>query len=212
MRKHLIGSGRFIVRKLEEAREKGEDAIAVRAFDTEIKAIDGETRAFDFTISTGSVDRYGDTVKVDGWKLANFRKNPVVLWMHDGTKLPVGKASNIRIEDGKLKARVDFTPQGLASFNDIVFELVKTGFLSATSVGFLPLVYNFVNDPQRQFGIDFKEQELLEFSIVTVPANAEALIEGRSAEIVPVEPQANDEAMSLDLAEHRIRALKLRAA
>jgi hypothetical protein len=57
------------------------------------------SRSLDFVISTASVDRYGDTVAVDGWKLTNFRKNPVVLWMHDNTMLPVGKASNVRVED-----------------------------------------------------------------------------------------------------------------
>jgi hypothetical protein len=59
----------------------------------------------------------------------------------------------------------------------------KGGFLSATSVGFSPLKYAFTDDPKRRFGIDFLEQELLEFSCVTVPANAEALIEGRAAGI-----------------------------
>jgi HK97 family phage prohead protease len=110
--------------------------------------------------------------------------------MHDNTMLPVGKASNVRIEDGALKARAEFTPAGLVKYNDIVFEMLKTGFLSATSVGFIPLKYNFVDDPQRRFGIDFLEQELLEFSIVTVPANAEALIEGRSAASAELAPEA----------------------
>jgi hypothetical protein len=31
--------------------------------------------------------------------------------------------------------------------------------------------------PARQYGIDFLEQELLEFSIVTIPANSDALID-----------------------------------
>jgi HK97 family phage prohead protease len=175
-----------------------------RVFETEIKAVDGEARAFDFVISTASVDRYGDTVAVDGWKLSNFRKNPVVLWMHDNSMLPVGKASNIRVEDGKLKARVEFTPAELVRYNDIVFEMIKGGFLSATSVGFIPLKYAFVDDPERRFGIDFQEQELLEFSIVTVPANQEALVEGRefTPEPVAIPPSAG---MDLSIAQSRLR-------
>jgi HK97 family phage prohead protease len=218
MRKLILGSRAFENRKLREFAESGDEPVLRRSFETEIKAVE-ESRAFDFVISSSAVDRYGDTVNVDGWKLTNFRKNPVVLWMHDNTLLPVAKASNIRVEDGKLKARAEFTPAGVARFNDTVFELLKTGFLSATSVGFLPLKYNFVDDPQRRFGIDFLEQELLEFSIVTVPALAEAMIEGRDidagtllAEIAPVEAAVDVAAMSLDLAQHRIRALKLRAA
>jgi HK97 family phage prohead protease len=183
-----------------------------RDFVTEIKAAD-DSRAFDFTISTAAVDRYGDTVAVDGWKLANFRKNPVVLWMHDNTMLPVGKAVNVRVEDGKLKARTEFTPAEMVRFNDIVFEMIKGGFLSTTSVGFIPLKYAFVDDPERRFGIDFQEQELLEFSIVTVPANPEALIEGRMlqpGELKTLEI-VDDPAMSLELAQRRLSLLKVAA-
>jgi phage head maturation protease len=93
--------------------------------------------------------------------------------------------------------------------------MLKTGFLSATSVGFIPLKYNFVDDPQRRFGIDFLEQELLEFSIVTVPANAEALIEGRGLEpapIIPVAETLTPVEFSLDLAQRRLAVARLRAA
>lgn len=153
------------------------------AVDTEVKAGEGDSRTLTFTISSAAVDRMGDTIAVEGWKLDAYRKNPVVLWGHDGSSLPVGKATKIWIENGKLKAETEFTPAGMARFNDVVFEMYKAGFLSATSVGFRPLKYAFTEDPSRRYGIDFLEQELMEFSAVTVPANAEALIEGRSAGI-----------------------------
>jgi phage head maturation protease len=69
----------------------------------------------------------------------------------------------------------------MSRFNDAIFEMYKQGFLSATSVGFHPLKYAFSDDPQRRSGIDILEQELCEFSCVPVPANADALIEARSA-------------------------------
>lgn len=214
MRKLILGSKAFETRKLKEFAETGEEPVLRRAMETEVRAVEGEERSLDFVISTASVDRYGDTVALDGWKLTNFRKNPVVLWMHDNTMLPVGKASNVRVEDGALKARVTFTPSGMVKYNDIVLEMLKGGFLSATSVGFAPIKYAFVDKPDRQFGIDFLEQELLEFSIVTVPANAEALIEGRSLEATPpiAETPAADEPYSLDLAQRRLSILRLRAA
>lgn len=211
MRKLIIGSREFERRKLQECKEAGIDVILRRDFDTEIKAAD-EGRAFDFCISTASVDRYGDTIAVEGWQLAAFRKNPVVLWMHDNNLLPVAKAVNVRIEDGKLKSRAEFTPEGMLRFNDAVHDMLKGGFLSATSVGFIPLKYNFVDDPQRRFGIDFLEQELLEFSVVTVPANAEALIEGRSIAITEDVPERSAPTMALNLAQARVARLKLLAA
>ena len=35
--------------------------------------------SYRFTISTSNVDRMGDTVNVNGWKLAAYGDNPVVL-------------------------------------------------------------------------------------------------------------------------------------
>lgn len=151
----------------------------------EIKAPDATDagRSLTFIISTASVDRMGDTIAVDGWKLDEFRKNPVVLWAHDAGSLPVAKASKVWIEDGRLMAQAEFTPPGAARFNDTVFEFLKAGYLNATSVGFQPLKYAFTDDPQRRFGIDFMEQVLLEFSIVPVPANPDALMQARAAGI-----------------------------
>jgi HK97 family phage prohead protease len=204
------------VAALRAAQKTGLVPRVRREFETELKIVE-ESRAFDFTISSAAVDRYGDTVAADGWKLTNFRKNPVVLWMHDNSMLPIAKASNIRVEDGKLKARAEFTPPEMARFNDTVFQMLKDGFLSATSVGFLPLKYAFVDDPARRFGIDFQEQELLEFSIVTVPANPEALIEGRSIPInvLVEEPEelrhldVLDASLSLEFAKRRLAVMNL---
>src|SRR5690606_20034299 len=39
--------------------------------------------------------------------------------------------------------------------------------------------WNWSEEDDRRFGVDFIEQELLEFSIVPVPANPDALIEAR---------------------------------
>lgn len=180
-----------------ETGDKSQIAARVRAgFDTEVKA-DGDARTLTFTISTSSVDRMGDTIKVDGWKLDQYKKNPVVLWAHDASMLPVAKSSKVWTDGQKLKSIAEFTPQGMAKFNDTVFEMYKAGFLSATSVGFAPLKYAFTDDPQRRYGIDFLEQELLEFSAVPVPANGEALVEGRSAGI--------DVAPLLDWSEDQIK-------
>ena len=49
-------------------------------------------------------------------------------------------------------------------------------------VGFRPLVWSFSKDKTRRGGIDFHEQELMEFSIVSVPANSEALMELSAAD------------------------------
>lgn len=146
-------------------------------FPAEVKVGDAAKREMTFTISTDIVDRMGDTIDVKGWDLEAFKKNPVVLWAHDNESLPVGKATRVWIDGEKLKATAEFTPEGMARFNDTVFDMLKGGFLNAVSVGFMPKDWKFVEDADRRFGIDFLKQELLEFSVVSVPANPEALVE-----------------------------------
>lgn len=194
---HLFGSIDEFRQAAKGAEEPFADARVRASFDTEVKAGEGDSRTLTFTISSSSVDRMGDTIAIDGWKLDAFRKNPVVLWAHDSESLPVAKAAKLWVESQKLKAETEFTPLGMARFNDTVFDMYKQGFLSATSVGFMPLRYAFTEDPSRRFGIDFIEQELLEFSCVCVPANADALIEGKAAGI--------DIAPMLDWAEDQIK-------
>lgn len=136
-----------------------------------------------FVISTESIDRDNDSINIDGWKLDNFKKNPVVLWVHDSRQPPVGKATNPIIEDSKLKSTTIFATQDLYPFGYMVGQMYSKGFLHAVSVGFDPIKYSWVEDKDRPWGIDFEEQELLEYSCCPVPANPEALVDAKSAGI-----------------------------
>jgi len=135
--------------------------------DTEVRPVRGRVRRF--TISTGAVDRDGDTINPAGWRLDNYRNNPTVLWAHDYSQLPLAKAVDIRVEGQALIADAEFADH---DFANTVLRLVDGGFLRATSVGFKP--EKAIRNDQRG-GTDFIEQELLEFSIVPVPANPEAV-------------------------------------
>lgn len=147
----------------------------------EVKQVEGEDQTLQFTISTGVVDRDLDTVNANGWKLESYQRNPVVLWAHDYSSPPVARAPAVWVEDNKLKSRAQFTPRDVNPFGHMVYRMLAADFLRATSVGFNPLKWQF--NEERKFGVDFLEQELLEYSIVPVPANPEALIEARSAGI-----------------------------
>lgn len=133
-------------------------------------------RALTFTISTGAVDRDHDTIAVDGWDLGPYRKNPVVLWAHDSRDLPLARASAVGVRAGALVATADFVPADVYPFAETVLQMLKGGFLNATSVGFQPKkgAWNM-----ERGGMDFMEQTLLEFSIVPVPSNPEALVDAK---------------------------------
>lgn len=47
---------------------------------TELKAVGDET--YSFVASDETADRYGDIVRVAGWDLANYKRNPIVLFQH----------------------------------------------------------------------------------------------------------------------------------
>lgn len=137
-----------------------------------------------FVMSDGSEDRYGDTVAPTGWKTDAFLKNPVFLWQHDRGLPPIGKVGSIAMDGATLRAKdVTFTPSDLHPFGAQIGKLYEAGFLNAVSVGFMPVKYSF-NDSG---GIDFQEQELLELSAVTVPANANALLEARAKGLLDAE-------------------------
>lgn len=171
------GAFRDIGEFREAARAGRQPVGGVRRLSVAGKAlvIDEARRAIRFTFSDGSVDRMGDTIDATGWELATFKKNPVALWAHYSGSPPIGRASNVRVEGGALRGDIEFMAAELSPFADSIFRMYRDGFLSAVSVGFLPLEYAFSNDPDRPYGIDFKRQELLEISAVAVPALASAL-------------------------------------
>jgi len=120
--------------------------------------------------------------------LTNIRRNPVVLPAHDATAPAVGKITAVtELPDGRLAGSVEFanTPDG-AKF----FRLYRDGFMSAVSIGWAPIEATRSTDPARGYNaLDVKRAELLELSLVAVPADANALVLGRS-HMPRVYPQA----------------------
>jgi HK97 family phage prohead protease len=122
----------------------------------------------------------GDRIAVNGWELSAYRSNPTVLWAHDSSSPPIGRMVIIFVANEKLMGDVQFAPASAYQFAETIYNLVTEGFIKAGSVGFIPVEWKFADDKSRPMGVDFKRQELLEFSVVPVPANANALIEARS--------------------------------
>lgn len=141
-------------------------------------SVKAEGDGYVWTISTGAVDRDHDTLAVDGWDLSDYQKNPVVLWMHDAKLGPIGHAESVLVRGGALKARVVFQEKGRNPLADHVRALVEDGLIKAASVGFQPIEWTF---NEKRGGIDFKRQSLLEFSLVSVPSNGQALMDAKAS-------------------------------
>jgi len=141
------------------------------------RAADGSVA---FVASTATADRYGDTIDQTGWDTAAFEANPVLLWAHSHSTPPVGRVVGLD-KAGDLKARVEFTPREMHAFGAEVGDMVRAGFLNAVSVGFLPKSWEErFDEGGRYVGMHFKSMELLEISVVPVPANPQALLTGKS--------------------------------
>jgi HK97 family phage prohead protease len=144
-----------------------------------------EDRVVSFVFSDDSVDRYGDRIEARGWQLDNFNANPVALFGHDSGSVEnvIGRASNVRVEGNRLVGDIEFMEASVNPNAEVVYQMVKAGYLRAVSVGFQPLDWVAAQDKGRAGGIDFRKQELLEISIVPIPANPTALVQAKAAGI-----------------------------
>ena len=118
-------------------------------------------------------DLEGEVIKEDAWILDVYKRNPVLMWAHDTTRLPIGRA-DVEVRKGEgLVARLEFDKRD--KFAAEVERKIRDRYLNAGSVGYLRL------EADRKNGIIYtKKALLLEVSIVPIPANPAALIIERS--------------------------------
>jgi HK97 family phage prohead protease len=165
----------------KEVRAKRDPSGAVfRVSTITPKSLDDGSRTIRFCFSDGNVDRMGDTIDPSGWDLTDFNRNPVALWAHDSSQPPIGRAKNVGIEGQRLMGDIEFAPPETYAFADTIYRLTLGNFLNAVSVGFIPIDYEWSKDDDREWGIDFLKQTLLEISVCPVPANPNALGEARA--------------------------------
>lgn len=125
-------------------------------------------------VSTASADRDNDRIMTEGGDLSSYLKNPVVLWGHNywDPWATIGVSIEYSIEPGVLKFRPDFRkPTSPYDPMTIIKSLWEGNYVKTASIGFIPLELE-----ENEFGgFDITRWELLEWSLVPVPANQEAL-------------------------------------
>lgn len=154
------------------------------------KSLEEGQFTYEFVMTKQVNDRSNQVVKISGIDTDNFIKNPIVLFNHNPDQ-PIGRIVSMRVENDSLIGELEFHKISLLSKE--VAEMVEKGYLKTVSIGFLPLKYNdnVITKENRESG-DFypvgsvqrvyEEIELFECSIVTIPANPEAI--RQSLEIV----------------------------
>lgn len=124
-----------------------------------------------FVLSASSPDRVGDTIDPAAYKAVAARiKKLVALWQHDSAQ-PVGFWTNLKADGERLVADLKLASTNLGN---MVKQLLADEVPLAASIGF-----RGEGEPRKDakgnfLGIHFTKLDLLETSIVSVPAHPKA--------------------------------------
>ena len=121
--------------------------------------------------NTVTKDRAKEIVVAQAWNkgMDNYKKNPVLLFQHDQNK-PIGTVTRLEIDSNglKIEAAVSTAAEKLYGTQ----TLIKDGALKAFSVCFVPKDGKIDKKTDTTYITDL---ELLEISIVSIPANQDSL-------------------------------------
>lgn len=210
--------------------QKTMDKILFRtAGDAVVEAKGKDSRRVTFIASDSTRDSHGTVLNQEGWSLDRFNKNGIIGYQHkvyggwDDTENPdnvIGKG-RAYAKDGKLYVDVDFEPKEINELADKIYNKLLFGSLKAVSVGFLPIGKGSWGKGEE--ALDGKNptyyyagQELLEVSVVNIPANPNALkksIEAQEEEMAElrrlddVEEAPKDDEVAMSLAVEAARQI-----
>ena len=139
----------------------------------EVKAVDPERRIITGMATSPTPDRVGDVIE----PLGVAYKNPLPLLLHHDQTQPVG----VVIFQKPTKAGIEFEarmplvdePPSLKDRVDVAWGSIKAGLIRGVSIGYRTLDQAF---NEKTGGFRVLKSEVLELSLVTIPANADATI------------------------------------
>ena len=148
-----------------------------KLFTSKAVEVNEKDRTAKFIISDDLPDRMEEIVE-QSWQTENYENNPIVLWGHDPSQPEnvLGQSLGLETEKGKdgvtrTSSTVKFSDEGINPKADMVFKQIIAGILRTVSVGFIPHSFK-TNDENVDVLAD---NELLEFSVVPIPANPRAV-------------------------------------
>lgn len=120
--------------------------------------------------NTKAKDRVGDIILPSAFEkgMEHYLANPILLYQHNSDS-PIGKVIDYEIDDIGLKVSAV-----VSETEPKIRKLIEEGVLKAFSVGFALKEQEY--DPETDTSY-IKELELMELSIVSIPANQFSLFE-----------------------------------
>jgi HK97 family phage prohead protease len=132
-----------------------------------------ENDLYTFVVSTPEVDRYGTIIVPSGIDYTAYLNNPIVLAQHDSDKWPIGRCLGFAMNGENLEATIQI--ECITEEGKKLNKLINAGFVKAVSVGIIPVEYEEQTIDGSKVTV-YTKSELVEFSVVSVPANRQALI------------------------------------
>lgn len=159
------------------------EQLKYKNLDFQLMEVNEEEYTVKGIFSTSDTDRHGEIVDQKGWNFSNFLRNPVVLFAHDHYQPAIGKVISIGLNmQEQLEGVVKFAVEEY-DFAKTIFQLIKGKYMGAFSAGFI----NNELDQREDGTIVLVKNELLEMSVVNVPANALALAKAKGIDTKALE-------------------------
>jgi len=144
-----------------------------RPFGYAVEKASADSGEMTFVANEETEDRTGDIIVVDGWDLKNYKRNPVIMFAHNYGIPAVGTASKVWVEGKQLLNTVKWDEED--EFATFLKGKYERRVMRAESVGFRPLEFEERERKGSWGSFKFTKQELLEISLVPVPAHPRAL-------------------------------------
>jgi HK97 family phage prohead protease len=144
-----------------------------KLFISKAQSIDEKAMTAKFKISDGLPDRMGEIVDQKSWNFDAYMANPLLLWGHDPSQPEnvLGNGLELAYDEKEdatfatVRFDKDINPKA-----ELIFNQVARGTLRAVSVGMI--VHSEENEKDQ---VILKDCELLEISVVPIPANPRAI-------------------------------------
>lgn len=180
----MDGKG-FLVPDVSRKELVEKHSLATVAAQFKTKAYDPKQKLFLAGVANAhEVDRMREVVTPTGGNFTPFGKNPVLLWMHNHYA-PIGQVPVLKAENHGVLFEGwcgDPAAAPLTQTQVDTRNLIAQRILKAVSIGFIPLKIKYPTYNDRGEMVDpavIEEWEMLELSVVSVPANAGALFEAK---------------------------------
>ncbi len=149
----------------------------------EVKQVNPEDREIEFIASREVPDRDSEVILVRGIDTRPFMQNPTLLLQHD-TSTRFGRVTSLRVEevDGALAliGKAKILPEGISAEADAAYAELRFGSLNGISIGFMPKETSREKVHPAQEGRTIVKSELLEISVVTIPACSSCVVTEKS--------------------------------